>query len=195
MTNHLTWHTGEILKSDREQLLNQRGEVIWFTGLSGSGKSTIAVKLEQKLFKKNKLVYRLDGDNIRQGLNCDLTFTKQDRMENIRRVAEVAKLMADAGVIVLVSFITPYEQMREQIKKIIGEESLKIVYVKADIETCRQRDPKGLYERAYNGEIANFTGVSAPYERPLKYYLKVDTEKNSIEACVDILLSRISDEK
>jgi len=191
MNENITWHSGSIKKEDREKLLNQKGEVIWFTGLSGSGKSTIAVELEKELFSKGRLVYRLDGDNIRHGLNNDLGFSNDERKENIRRISEVAKLMQDAGLIVLASFITPFKKTRETIKDIVGEDNLKIVYVKADVDTCSKRDPKGLYEKAKKGEIDNFTGISSPYEIPKKPYLIVDTKNMSLEESVDYLLEHL----
>jgi len=191
MNENITWHSGSIKKEDREKLLNQKGEVIWFTGLSGSGKSTIAVELEKELFSKGRLVYRLDGDNIRHGLNNDLGFSNGERKENIRRISEVAKLMQDAGLIVLASFITPFKKTRETIKDIVGEDNLKIVYVKADVDTCSKRDPKGLYEKAKKGEIDNFTGISSPYEIPKKPYLIVDTKNMSLEESVDYLLEHL----
>jgi adenylylsulfate kinase len=150
---NVKWQHGKVAYADRCQLLKQKGMVIWLTGLPGSGKSTIAVELEKQLFNKGHLVYRLDGDNVRHGLNADLSFSEQDRSENIRRVAEVAKLFCDAGVIILASFVTPQHVMRAQAKKIIGTESFIEIYVQASLKTCKKRDPKGFYKKAAQGEI------------------------------------------
>ena len=185
MNENLTWHSGKIKKADREKLLNQKGLVLWFTGLSGSGKSTIAVELEKLLFKNKKLVYRLDGDNIRHGLNKDLGFSSEDRKENIRRIGEVANLMQSAGLITLASFITPFKKTRCMLKNIIGKDNLKIIYVKASVDTCSKRDPKGLYEKAKTGEIKDFTGVSSPYEIPKNPDLIIDTENLSVKESVE----------
>ncbi len=155
-----------IGREDRERLNGHQGKVIWFTGLSGSGKSTIANALEKELHAQGKHTYILDGDNIRQGLNNDLGFTDADRVENIRRVAEVAKLMFDAGLIVMAAFISPFRAEREMARKLIGEKNFVEVYVDTPLEVCEQRDPKGLYKKARNGEILNMTGISSPYEAP-----------------------------
>ncbi|MCG8485303.1 MAG: adenylyl-sulfate kinase, partial [Clostridia bacterium] len=152
----MTWQEGKVIYEDRCENLKQPGLVVWFTGLSGSGKSTIAVEAEKELIKQGKVVYRLDGDNIRHGLNCDLGFSEEDRAENIRRIAEVAALFKDACLITLISCISPYEKMRQFAKKTIGEGHFIEVYVKADIETCMKRDPKGLYEKVKDKEIKNF---------------------------------------
>lgn len=178
--NNLVWQEGKVSYEERCRVLNQRGLVVWFTGLSGSGKSTIAVEVEKNLVELKKAVYRLDGDNIRAGLNSDLGFTKEDRDENIRRVTEVAALFKDAGLITLVSFISPYRRMREFARERIGKDSFLEVYVKADLETCMLRDPKGFYQKANHGEIKNFTGVTAPYEEPEVPDLVLETSKLSI---------------
>ena len=177
----IKWHKGKVTYDERCKVLNQKGMVIWFTGLSGSGKSTIAVELEKELNGKGKVVYRLDGDNIRQGLNSNLGFSEEDRNENIRRIAEVAALFKDAGVITLVSFISPYKKMREFAKEKAGKDSFVEVYTKASIEECAKRDPKGLYKKAAEGEINNFTGVTAPYEEPETPDLIIDTTEITIE--------------
>jgi adenylylsulfate kinase len=174
---NIKWHKGEVNYKDRCKNLGQRGLVVWFTGLSGSGKSTIAVEVEKQLIKKGRAVYRLDGDNVRHGLNSDLGFTKEERDENIRRIAEVAALFKDAGIITLVSFISPYRKKRKFARKRAGSDSFIEVYVKADVETCAERDPKGLYEKAKKGEIENFTGISAPYEEPEKLNVKEAAKK------------------
>jgi len=189
--SNITWQSGKVSYEDRCRNINQKGMVIWFTGLSGSGKSTIAIELEKELVQRRKIVYRLDGDNIRQGLNSDLGFSEEDRNENIRRIAEVAALFKDAGVITLVSFISPYRKMREFARKRSGREGFYEVYVKADIETCSHRDPKGLYEKAKKGEICNFTGVSSVYETPDNPELVLDTTVLSVEESVNNVMTLI----
>ena len=188
MVSNITWHEGGIGYDDRCDILGQRGAVLWLTGLSGSGKSTIAVEAEKRLAAAGHLCYRLDGDNIRCGLNSDLGFSPGERTENIRRVAHVASLLRDAGLIVLVSFITPYAHLREIAMEIIGEAYFHEVYVKADIETCISRDPKGLYKKAQEGEIKEFTGVSAPFEAPENPSLTLDTTQYGVdESCKQLL--------
>ena len=174
----------KIHKEDRENLLKQKGCVLWFTGLSGSGKSTIASKIEYNLNKMEKLTYLMDGDNIRLGLNIDLDFSPESRNENIRRIGEVSLLFADCGVITLVSFISPYRAMRNIAREKIGQLFIEI-FVKADIAICRKRDPKGLYLKADKGEIDEFTGISAPYEEPLKPEIVLDTEKISVDRAAE----------
>ncbi|MFW5790248.1 MAG: adenylyl-sulfate kinase [Bacillota bacterium] len=184
---------GEVSFKDRCKNLGQLGQVIWFTGLSGSGKSTLAVNLEKELINQGKAVYRLDGDNIRTGLNSDLGFSAEDRTENIRRIAEVARLFKDAGIITLASFISPYEKDRQEARKIIGSEYFTEVYVKAKLDTCIDRDPKGLYKKAKKGEIDNFTGISAPYEEPENPDMIIDTDMLSLEESVNKLIKIIKD--
>ena len=191
MVDNLFKVEGEISFKDRCKNLNQLGQVIWFTGLSGSGKSTLAVNLEKELIKQGKAVYRLDGDNIRSGLNKDLGFSGEDRDENIRRVAEVARLFKKTGIITLVSFISPYEEKREYASEVIGDKYFSLVYVKAALETCAERDPKGLYEKAKKGEIEDFTGISAPYEEPKNPDLVIDTDKLPVEESIEKLLEII----
>jgi adenylylsulfate kinase len=191
MNSHLTWHPGKITREDRYRLLRQRGLVVWFTGLSGSGKSTLAVEVEQQLFELGRLTYRLDGDNIRQGLNSDLGFTAPDRDENIRRVAEVAALFQDAGFIILVAFISPFKKMREFARRRCGKSNFLEVFLKADLETLRTRDVKGLYAKALEGSLPEFTGISHPYEEPRHPDLLINTATSSIEDSVQILLSAI----
>jgi bifunctional enzyme CysN/CysC len=164
-----------------------RGGVLWLTGLSGAGKSTLAMALEQCLFAKGYNVYVLDGDNVRHGLNADLGFSPEDRAENIRRVGEVAALFADAGLVVVTAFISPYQSDRDRARQ-AGPETFHEVYVKADLATCERRDPKGLYRRARSGEIEEFTGVSAPYQEPASPELVVDTTEQSVEQCLDSLV-------
>ncbi len=182
---NITQHEGAIHYLDRCALLKQKGMVLWFTGLSGSGKSTIAAAVEQALFNRGKLVYRLDGDNLRFGLNSNLGFSMEDRLENNRRVAEVAALFKDAGVITLVSFISPFAAMRAYARSLIADGRFIEVYVKADIDTCIHRDPKGLYKKALAGEISDFTGISSPFEEPQNPDIILDTAKWTLEECVD----------
>ena len=181
MGKNIFWCEGKVKREDRERLLGQKGVVIWFTGLSGSGKSTLAYAVEEKLHKMGYLTYVLDGDNIRHGLNSDLGFSPEDREENIRRVGEVAKLFADAGVIVMTAFISPYRKDRRRARRLMDEGRFVEVYCKCGLEVCERRDPKGLYKKAKAGEIDEFTGVSAPYEEPEKPEIVVETDKQSIE--------------
>lgn len=187
-TSGVVWSEGEVTQADREKLTGNRGRVLWFTGLSGSGKSTIAIAVEKTLIDQGHLCYRLDGDNLRHGLNRDLGFLPDDRRENIRRVAEVAALFSDAGIITLVSFISPYRDMRAFARERIGSDRFLEIYVKAEVDICRSRDPKGLYQKADAGEISDFTGVDAPYEEPEDPELIVDTEKQSVEESVKQIL-------
>ncbi len=174
-------------------MLDQSGLVVWFTGLSASGKSTIAVEVEKQLNQRGLATYRLDGDNVRHGLNSDLGFSPEDRKENIRRIAEVAALFKEAAVITLASFISPYQESRDFARQRAGDDNFIEVYVKADVETCAQRDPKGLYEKAKQGEIENFTGVSAPYEEPEDPELVIDTVELSLEESVEKVVEEITD--
>ncbi|MCI5996060.1 MAG: adenylyl-sulfate kinase [Blautia sp.] len=183
----LTWHNMDITRSLRESQLSQKAVTVWMTGLSGAGKSTLANAVEKRLFSMGKHTMLLDGDNIRMGLNKNLGFEENDRIENIRRIAEVSKLMNDAGLIVLTSFISPFRQDRRNAREIIGESFVE-VYVSTPIEECERRDVKGLYKEARKGNIQNFTGVSSPYEKPENAEIVVDTSKHSMEECVDIVL-------
>lgn len=183
----LTWHNMDVTRSLRESQLGQRAVTVWMTGLSGAGKSSIANALEKRLFSLGKHTMLLDGDNVRMGLNKNLGFEENDRIENIRRIAEVSKLMNDAGLIVLTSFISPFRQDRRNARDIVGESFVE-VYVSTPIEECEKRDVKGLYREARKGNIQNFTGVSSPYEEPEKPEIVVDTSKHSLEECVDIVL-------
>lgn len=186
--NNLVWQNGKISYNNRRELLGQKGLVVWFTGLSGAGKSTIAVEVEKELTRRNKLVYRLDGDNVRSGLNNDLGFTKADRNENIRRIAEVAGLFKDAAVITLVAAISPYAAMRSFARERIGAENFIEVYVKASIEECIKRDPKGFYARAQQGKINDYTGIADPYEEPEDPEIVIDTLKLSATQATNIVL-------
>ncbi len=188
---HITWSEGVVTTADREQFLGQKATVLWFTGLSGSGKSTIAIEVERQLLASGKLCYRLDGDNIRHGLNQDLGFSLEDRRENIRRIAHVASLMRDSGLVVLVTFISPTCTIRRMAEDIIGQEYFQEVYVKANVEACKARDPKGLYKKALTGEIADFTGISSPYEAPIDPALTLDTEHHTVEECAKQVVQHI----
>nr|WP_078811196.1 adenylyl-sulfate kinase [Selenihalanaerobacter shriftii] len=194
-SKNIMWHEGKVTYEDRCKNLTQNGVVVWFTGLSGSGKSTIAVEVEKELLKQGKAVYRLDGDNVRHGLNSDLGFAKEDRDENIRRIAEVAALFKDAGLITLASFISPFQEMRDFARERAGEDSFIEIYVKADVPTCAERDPKGLYQKAKQGEIDDFTGVSSPYETPETSDVIIDTDKLSIGESVQKILEVIANEQ
>lgn len=182
----------KVSKEQREQLLNQRATMIWFTGLSGSGKSTLAVQLEAQLHALGYKTYLLDGDNIRSGLNRDLNFTDEGRIENIRRIGEVSKLLLDAGVIVLSAFISPFNADREQVKNIVGPDAYIEVFVDAPIEVCEQRDVKGLYKKARAGEVKNFTGIDSPYEAPEHSDVHIPTHKLSIDQSIETLLNYLS---
>lgn len=178
-------------RSDKEQLLNQRGVMIWFTGLSGSGKSTLAIAMERELQKRGLLCRILDGDNIRSGINNNLGFSEADRMENIRRIAEIGKLFVDTGIITLAAFISPNNDMREMAANIIGKQDFMEIYISTPLEECERRDVKGLYAKARRGEIKNFTGISAPFEVPAHPALSLDTSKLSVEESVNKLLELI----
>jgi adenylylsulfate kinase len=196
MSTNITWHSSHVSRSDRERNLNQRGCTLFFTGLSGSGKSTIATALERELFLQKKATYVLDGDNVRHGLCKDLGFTSADRQENIRRIGEVCKLFTDAGLIVLAAFVSPYKEDRDQVRSLLnnGETYDFIeIYVKASIETCEQRDPKGLYKKARAGEIPNFTGISSPFEEPINPEVLLNTGDESAEDCVATLMKYLKD--
>jgi adenylylsulfate kinase len=188
---NITWHEGQIGRREREALLGQRGVTIWLTGLSASGKSTIAVALEKTLVERGHLAYVLDGDNVRHGLNKNLGFAPADRTENIRRIAEVAKLFTDCGVLVLTSFISPYRSDRDAARALFAAGDFVEVFVDASLATCEARDPKGLYKKARAGEIPEFTGISAPYEPPERPELVLDTAALSVEASVAALLRHL----
>ncbi len=178
-------HEGVVSRGDRERLLGQRGCVAWFTGLSGSGKSTVSRVVEDKLTAAGKLVYVLDGDNVRHGLCADLGFSDADRTENIRRIGHVAALMADTGAIVLTAFISPFRSDRQQVRDVVGDRDFLEVFVDAPIEVCEARDPKGLYKKARSGEIPEFTGISSPYEAPEAPAVHLRTGELSLDECAD----------
>ena len=180
---NVTWHSGDVSREDRYEILRQKGATIWFTGLSGSGKSTIAVALERALFGMGKLSYRLDGDNVRLGINKNLGFSEADRKENIRRIGEVAKLFGDAGTISLSSFISPYKADRDEVRELHKAAGLKFVevFVDCSLAVAEQRDPKGLYKKARAGEIKNFTGIDDPYEPPENPEIHLKTDEMTLE--------------
>lgn len=187
---NIVWHEGEITREDRAKVLGHKGCTLWLTGLSGSGKSTIGVALEKALVMRGVLAYRLDGDNVRHGLNANLGFSAEDREENIRRVGEVAKLFADSGVVTISSFISPYQRDRDQVRVIHEQAGLSFleVFIDTPIEVCEQRDPKGLYKKARAGEIKGFTGIDDPYETPQRPEVHIRTDKQSIEQSADQLV-------
>jgi len=192
---NVTWHDGEVSREDRSTILRQRGATIWFTGLSGSGKSTIAVALEHALFGLGKLSYRLDGDNVRLGINKNLGFSEADRTENIRRIGEVAKLFGDAGVISLSSFISPYKDDRDEVRTLHEQAGLDFieVFVDCSLAEAEKRDPKGLYKKARAGEIKNFTGIDDPYEAPANAEIHLHTDQMTIEEEVQIILDHLQE--
>ncbi|MGA1842206.1 MAG: adenylyl-sulfate kinase [bacterium] len=190
---NITWHHGAIVKEDRERLLEQKGIVIWFTGLSGSGKSTLAHAVEEKLFETGHLCFVLDGDNIRHGLNKNLGFSPEDREENIRRIGEVAKLFAQAGVIAMTAFISPYRVDRDKVRTLLGPGEFIEIFVQIPLKIAEERDPKGLYKKARAGEIKDFTGISAPYEEPLNPELVIDTSKLDVEQSAERVLSYLKE--
>ena len=190
---NITWHEGHVTREERAGLLKQRGATLWFTGLSGSGKSTIAFTLEHALVQRGRLAYVLDGDNIRHGLNKNLGFSAADREENIRRIGEVAKLFADCGAITMTSFISPYRKDRDIVRAlhVAGKLPFIEIHVNTPIATCEQRDPKGLYKKARAGELKNFTGIDDPYEEPLKPELTIDATNTSPQQAAVMLIEHL----
>lgn len=180
-----------ISRKERNLISGHNSKVIWITGLSGSGKSTVANGLEELLFKKNIRTYTLDGDNIRRGINKELTFTEEDRTENLRRIGEIVKLFIDAGVVVIAAFISPMKKDRQMLREIIGEEDFFEVFINTPLEICEQRDAKGLYKKARSGEILNFTGISAPYEAPENPDVTINTEKQSAKEAAELIWSKL----
>jgi adenylylsulfate kinase len=187
-STNITWHEGATTRADRQRLLKQKGVTLWFTGLSASGKSTIAALVEKQLLDRGHLAYRLDGDNIRHGLNKNLAFSPEDRAENIRRIGEVARLFTDTGLIVLVSFISPYKKDRDAVRALMPAGDFVEIYVKVSLETAARRDPKGLYKKAMAGEIKNFTGIDDPYEPPDQPELVIDTESTSPDVAAQTVI-------
>ena len=193
---NVTWHDGDITIDDRSTLLGQKGATLWFTGLSGSGKSTVAVALEKALFKRGKLSYRLDGDNIRLGINKNLGFSAADRTENIRRIGEIAKLFVDSGVIALSSFISPYRADRDQVRALHLESNFAFIEIFVDcaLSEAENRDPKGLYKKARAGEIKNFTGIDDPYEAPTNPEIHLHTDQMSLEQEVALIMTYLEEQ-
>ncbi len=193
-SSNTVWHNATITRTKREQLNQHKSVILWFTGLSGAGKSTLAHAVEERLHKNNCRTYVLDGDNVRHGLCGDLSFTDQDRQENIRRIGEVAKLMLEAGTISLTAFISPFEKERALARSLVPHGDFLEIYCFCDLDVCEKRDVKGLYKKARAGEIKHFTGISSPYEIPKKPEIKINTGSDSLEACVDqviaLLISR-----
>lgn len=186
---NITWHPGEVSREDRKRILGNRGCTMWFTGLSGSGKSTVAVALEKALWDRGICSYILDGDNVRHGLNKDLGFSPEDRTENIRRIGEVANLFTDSGVINLTAFISPYRADRDSVRELMQDGDFIEVYIDCPLEVCESRDVKGLYAKAREGKIPEFTGISAPYEAPDKPEVTLKTGDHSLDECVGQLLA------
>ncbi|WP_409366673.1 adenylyl-sulfate kinase [Lysinibacillus sp. 38-6] len=193
MSSNIVWHEASIKKEERRTQNKHESFILWFTGLSASGKSSVANALARKLFERGNQAFVLDGDNVRHGLNNDLGFDETSRKENIRRIGEVAKLFVESGQIVLTAFISPYRQDRQVVRQLVEDGEFLEVYVRCSVDTCEQRDPKGLYKKARNAEIANFTGISAPYEEPEHPEFILDTERYSIEECVEQLTTFLTD--
>ncbi|MEB5568942.1 adenylyl-sulfate kinase [Mammaliicoccus sciuri] len=192
-STNITWHDSEVTKAQRQERNGHKSVVIWFTGLSGSGKSTISVALEKALFEQNITSYRLDGDNIRHGLNQNLGFSPEDRKENIRRIGEVGKLMVDAGVVTMTAFISPYEEDRNTVRDILEDGEFIEVFTKCSLDECESRDPKGLYKKARSGEIKEFTGINAPYEEPSNPEIVIDTENESVDESVEKIVAYLKE--
>lgn len=188
MKNHIRWHNSFVNREDRNRLNNHKSGLVWFTGLPSSGKSTIAHLVEKNLFEKGIRTYVLDGDNVRHGLNCNLGFSRDDRYENLRRIVELSKLMVDAGLIVLASFVSPYKEDRRYVKERFQNDNFLEIYVKCSLEECEKRDPKGNYKKARAGIIKDYTGISAPYEEPEEPDLIIDTENLDIDSSVNEVL-------
>ncbi|SEP76469.1 adenylylsulfate kinase [Virgibacillus subterraneus] len=192
-SENIVWHDSKVTKEDRRGLNKHKSAVIWFTGLSGSGKSTVSVELEKELYSQGVRTYRLDGDNVRHGLNKNLGFSPEDRKENIRRIGEVSKLMVDAGLFTLSAFISPYREDRDEVRELVEDGEFIEVFVDASVETCESRDPKGLYKKARAGEIKGFTGIDAPYEEPKNPEVTIDTDKLTLEESVQKIVSYLKE--
>jgi len=191
-STNVVWHKMNVSREDREELLKQKGAVLWFTGLSGSGKSTVASSLEKRLHDMRKLTYTLDGDNVRHGLNSDLGFSDEDRIENIRRIGEISKLFVDAGVITIATFVSPFREDRQKVRDLLEKDFVEI-YIDCPIEVCEKRDPKGIYKKARAGEIKHFTGIDSPYESPINPEIVVSTHLNTLDECVDKLIAYLEE--
>ncbi len=181
LNKNIVWHNHQVTQKERSKIKKQKPCILWFTGLSGSGKSTIANAVESKLLGMDKHTYLLDGDNVRMGLNKGLTFTDEDRIENIRRIGEVSKLFVDAGMIVLTAFISPFQEERDAVRSLVNKGEFIEIFIDAPLEVCESRDPKGLYHKARKGEISNFTGISSPYEAPVKPEIHIINDKMTID--------------
>ncbi|MGJ9458646.1 adenylyl-sulfate kinase [Oceanobacillus sp. CF4.6] len=192
-STNIVWHESHVTKEERVNLNQHKSAVLWFTGLSGSGKSTLSVALEKELHALGIHTYRLDGDNVRHGLNKNLGFSPEDRTENIRRIGEVANLMVDAGLLTLTAFISPYRTDRDNVRALLNENEFLEIYVKCSLEACETRDPKGLYKKARAGEIKSFTGIDAPYEEPNHPEITVDTENQSLEESVQVIVNYLKE--
>jgi len=192
-STNIVWHESVVTKEERQKRNNHQSAVLWFTGLSGSGKSTVSVALEKKLFDLGIHTYRLDGDNIRHGLNKNLGFSPEDRTENIRRIGEVGKLMVDSGLITLTAFISPYRGDREQVRALLEKGEFIEIFVKCSLQECEARDPKGLYKKVRAGEIKGFTGVDAPYEEPVAPEITIDTETQTVEESTQIIINYLEE--
>lgn len=191
-STNVVWHKMNVSRADREELLKQKGVVLWFTGLSGSGKSTVASSLEKRLHDMGKLTYTLDGDNVRHGLNSDLGFSDEDRIENIRRIGEISKLFVDAGIITIATFVSPFREDRQKVRELLGKDFVEI-YIDCPLEVCEKRDPKGIYKKARTGEIKHFTGIDSPYESPINPEIVVSTHLNTLDECVDKLVAYLEE--
>ncbi len=192
---NILWHLHNVTKDERAKQKLQRPCIIWFTGLSGSGKSTIAGAVEQKLFELGHHTYLLDGDNVRHGLNKDLAFSDSDRVENIRRIGELSKLMVDAGLLVITAFISPFKDDRRMVRQLVQDHELIEIYMDTPLEECERRDPKGLYKKARKGEIKNFTGIDSDYEIPELAEISINTVTLSIEECADQVIDYLKENK
>ena len=194
-SENIQWSVSHLSRDEREALIGQKGCVVWLTGLSGSGKSTIAKALELKLVQAKEVAYILDGDNIRHGLSSDLGFSNEDRSENIRRIGAAAALFSDAGVVAITAFISPFEKGREFAKQSVGDDRFFEVFLDVPLAVCEERDPKGLYKKVRNGEISNFTGIDSPYEKPTHPLLVLNTAELSVEESVDSIMVMLRDNK
>lgn len=192
-SNNVVWQQTAITREDRNRLHGHRSLILWFTGLSGAGKSTLANALETRLHEQGCATIVLDGDNVRHGLCGDLSFSASDREENIRRIGEMAKLFIDSGVIALTAFISPFRSDRRRVRELVGEDDFIEIYCRCSLQTCEQRDVKGMYKKARRGEISDFTGISSPYEEPEQAEITVDTDSHSVEECVDQIIDRLDD--
>jgi adenylylsulfate kinase len=193
-SNNIVWHSLSIERVHREELLNQKGLLIWFTGLSGSGKSTIANALNKELYRRSYLTYMLDGDNLRHGLNADLGFSREDRIENIRRVRELSGIFVDAGIVTITTFISPFKEDRQKVRDLVKDRFIE-VFIDCDLEVCEQRDPKGLYKKAREGKIKDFTGIDSVYEKPENPEITIYSHKQSIDECVKKIIAYLEDNK